>query len=79
MSAPESAVLALQARSVFLGRNFRSPRMQREREQETKRIAISYLSPRRAEPACILPQHALDEGGKRNGLKRRVADLLIYG
>jgi hypothetical protein len=35
------------------------------------------LSPRRAEPARILPQHALATGGKRNGLERRVADLLI--
>jgi hypothetical protein len=51
--------------------------MQRDREQAKKRTAISFLSPRRAEPACILPQHALNTGGKRNGLKRRVADLLI--
>ena len=27
--------------------------------------------------AHILPHHALDAGGKRNGLKRKVADLLI--
>jgi hypothetical protein len=27
--------------------------------------------------AQILPHHALDAGGKRNGLKRKVADLLI--
>src|SRR6478609_4259316 len=50
--------------------------MQREREPETKRTAISFLSPP-SEPARILPQHALDEGGKRNGLERRVAELLI--
>src|SRR5262249_11904649 len=30
-----------------------------------------------SEPARILPQHALDEGGKRNGLEMRVAELLI--
>ena len=27
--------------------------------------------------ADILPHHARDAGGKRNGLKRKVADLLI--
>ena len=36
-----------------------------------------HFVPRRPEPARILPQHALDEGGKRNGLERRVAELLI--
>src|SRR5499433_1960777 len=30
-----------------------------------------------SEPARILPQHALDGGGKRNGLEMRVAELLI--
>src|SRR5215470_5715209 len=30
-----------------------------------------------SEPARILPQHALDEGGKRNGLTMTVAKLLI--
>ena len=29
--------------SVFLGRNFRSPRIQREREQEAQQIATSFL------------------------------------
>jgi len=31
----------------------------------------------RVSGAHILPHHALDSGGKRNGLKRKVADLLI--
>src|SRR5262245_65280267 len=30
-----------------------------------------------SEPAGILPQHALDEGGKRNALEMRVTELLI--
>jgi len=38
-----------------------------------------HFVPRRPEPARILPQQALDAGGKRNGLERRVADLLISG
>jgi Glutathione S-transferase, N-terminal domain len=49
-------------------------------ETESKRKSeqpFHFCPPRRAEPACILPQHALNTGGKRNGLKRRVADLLI--
>jgi hypothetical protein len=67
-----------QAASAFLFRNFRSPHIRRDREQEAQRMAISFLLPvMQGSGARILPHRARNAGGKINGLKRKVADVLI--
>jgi hypothetical protein len=62
----------------FFFRNFRSPHIRRDREQEAQRMAISFLLPvMQGSGARILPHRARNAGGKINGLKRKVADVLI--